>query len=918
MYERLAAPQASRGCLDPVTLNAIDQACRQLTPLPQLDDQSKQPSEELRDLTRNSLQEADERLAERLWQGEDVDQLVRARAWVVEQLLLMVWHRSVVNLEDMCLVAVGGFGRGVLHPHSDVDLLILRSDDQLEEHSNAALENFIQLLWDAGFYLGHSVRTVSQCVEESLADVSTVTTLIESRLLDGPVELYEQLQSALSPEQMWPADQFFEAKFAEQQQRHARFHDTAYNLEPNIKEGPGGLRDIQMIAWVARRHFGANTLHGLVEYNFLTESEYSDLVSNQRWLWRVRYALHLLAGRAEDRLLFDYQSEVAQRLGFTDQQNNLAVEQFMQSYYRAVMRLERLNERLLQLFSEELLFDIDEPVQAIGEEFQISHGFLAARDDAVFLRRPAALMEMFLLLAEHENLRGVTASTVRLVVDNLYLVDDAFRQDDDVKAAFLALLRQAEGVYTQLQRMNRYGLLAALIPVFGHIVGRMQYDLFHVYTVDQHTLFVVRNLRRFAYGTYRDRFPNCQAVFRRIERPELLYLAAIFHDIAKGRGGDHSELGAEDARVFCSGLDLDSADVDLIVWLVRQHLLMSRTAQRKDLTDPATIQEFAGIVGTTRYLNYLYLLTVADIAATSPQLWNSWKNGLLWDLYMQCGAALRRGLENPIKRAMAIRETRSRVLSRLLRRGLDAEAIRELWKTLPEHAFLRLSADQLQWTSQVLLADEHQNQNGQHQNGQNRGGQGQVLIVVRGVQPHGVSELLVSVPDHDGLFADITSVLDEMGMNVMAARILTTSDGRSFDLFKLMDHRDHVLSQQDAAELVMRLKQTAMTEDSRPLLQRPLPRRLRHFATDTRISFVDDTEQGGTTMEIECNDIPGLLSRVAAAMSQQGVQVHDARIATFGERVEDTFLVSDMHGGPLDPALRQSLETSIKQFLEGE
>jgi len=904
-YERLAAPQASRGCLDPATLKAVDLACRQVDRPAESAASPRESRDELRELIRESLQRADKRLADRLWAGEDVVQLVRARAWVVEQLLLLAWHRTISRLDEICLLAVGGFGRGELHPHSDVDLLILLDEAAEENLPKEALESFIQLLWDAGFYLGHSVRTINQCKDEAAADVATATSLMEARLLDGPYELFSRMQDELAVEKMWPAGKFFEAKFKEQQQRHARYHETAYNLEPNIKEGPGGLRDIQMIAWVAKRHFGAQTLHGLVEHGFLTETEYTDLVNDQRFLWRVRYALHLLSGRAEDRLLFDYQRQVAERFGFTDRDATLAVEQFMQRYYRTVMQLERLNERLLQLFQEELLYDDDRPAQPLGEEFQVVHGFLAVRDDAVFLRRPPALIEMFQLLAQNEELRGVAASTIRLVRDHLYLVDDEFRKDETVNAAFLELLRQPQGVYTQLQRMNRYGLLAEFIPAFGHIVGRMQYDLFHVYTVDQHTLFVVRNLRRFAYGKYRDRFPHCQSVFQRIERPELLYLAALFHDIAKGRGGDHSELGAVDAREFCSRLNLDSQDVEMIVWLVQQHLLMSRTAQRKDLTDPATIQKFAARVENTRYLDYLYLLTVADIAGTSPQLWNSWKNGLLWDLYLQTGAALRRGLENPLRSATAIRETRSSALSHLLRRNLPPAAIRRLWNTLPEHAFLRLTADQLEWCTDVILQGEEDHATDVH-------------IAVRAVQPHGVSELLVSVPDHDGLFASITSVLDEMGMNVLAARIITTEDERSFDLFQVMDQLDHVISEPDAAELIARLKIAATSETVRPQVKRAIPRRLRHFVSDPQIRFEHDPKQAGTILEIECNDRPGLLSRIAAAMVMESVQVHDARIATFGERVEDIFVVSDSQGRDLEPAAQESLSKAIKKcLLEG-
>jgi len=459
-------------------------------------------------------------------------------------------------------------------------------------------------------------------------------------------------------------------------------------------------------------------------------------------------------------------------------------------------------------------------------------------------------------------------------------------------------LRQSEGIYTQLKRMNRYGLLAAYIPAFGNIVGRMQYDLFHVYTVDQHTLFVVRNLRRFAYGTYKERYPHAREVFKRITKPELLYLAAIFHDIAKGRGGDHSELGEVEAEKFCQKMAIEPSERKMVAWLVRQHLLMSETAQRKDLSDPENIQIFAEAVGNTRYLDHLYLLTVADIAGTSPKLWNNWKNKLLWELYLACGDALRRGLENPIKRATRIRETRSAALSRLLRRGIDPDAISRLWETLPEYAFWRLSPDQLVWTTETVVSESGLEQ----------------YISVRPVQPHGVSELLVGVPDHDGLFAAITSVLDEMGLDVMSARVLTTNDNRSYDLFQLMDQHGDIINEVDAAELVARLQKATRDEGPRAPVQRKLSRQLKHFTSAPVIRFRPD--KSGTVLRVDCNDQPGLLSRLAAAIYQQGVQVHNARIATFGEKVEDTFLISDPDHQPLTESAQEALAEAIRQHLE--
>jgi len=897
MLGRLAAPPESRGCLD---LAAIDRMAAEDGVIALDRPETAAHIAALRDFLRTAAVKADARLAEHFWAGEDVVQLVHARAWFVEQLLLLAWKKLVPYLDGVSLVAVGGYGRGELHPFSDIDLLILLADDLDDRLPKAEIEAFVQLLWDAGFYLGHSVRTAAECAEDAAADVVTTTTFMESRLLAGSRELLGTMLEATSPERIWSGKAFFEAKFEEQQQRHARYHETAYNLEPNIKEGPGGLRDIQMISWVTRRHFGARTLHGLVEHEFINEREHRDLVGGQRSLWRIRYALHLLAGRAEDRLLFDFQRQIAERFGFTDTETTLAVEQFMQLYYRTVMRLERLNESLLQRFQEELATDREPTPRRLGDDFQVRNGYLEPAADTLFVMRPAALMELFVLLARDEGLRGVTAATIRSIREHLYLVDDAFRESEEVNGYFLDLLRQSEGVYTQLQRMNRYGLLAAYIPVFGTIVGRMQYDLFHVYTVDQHTLFVVRNLRRFAYGKYRERFPHARHVFKRIAKPELLYLAAIFHDVAKGRGGDHSELGAIDAEAFCARLDIEPTERDMVVWLVRYHLLMSQTAQRKDLSDPVNIQRFAEQVGNTRYLDHLYLLTVADIAGTSPKLWNNWKNKLLWDLYLAAGDALRRGLENPIKRATRIRETRAAALSRLLRRAVDPERVNALWETLPEHAFWRLSPDQLEWTTETVL---QQPAAGQH-------------IALRGVQPHGVSELLVCVPDHDGLFAAITSVLDEMALDVMSARVLTTRDGRSYDLFQLMDQHGDVINDVDAEELVTRLRAATSEERPRAPVRRKMPRRLRHFTSAPEVRFSDDPDESGTVLHLRCNDQPGLLSRVAAAIYQQNVQVHNARIATFGERVEDTFLVSDCDHRPLTSEAMAALDASIRTHLE--
>ena len=609
----LIKPAAAEGCLDADELAAYS---------------GQRSNPELIQLLKSALVEADQCLTEKFHNNEDVNQLVKARAWVVDQLVLHAWHSLMPADEDISLVAVGGFGRGELHPHSDVDLLILLGKESPGDELRAAIEAFVTLLWDAGLYLAHSVRTVEVCVSESKKDIVTATSLMESRLLSGERHMLEEMLDATSVDQVWSAAEFFDAKFAEQQNRHEQYHGTAYNLEPNIKEGPGGLRDIQMIGWVAKRHFSTQSLHTLVARGFLTESELQDLKDGRTFLWEIRFALHLLAGRGEDRLLFEYQRKIADHFFIGDSsdsndggQSNIVVEEFMQRYYRTVMRLERLNEMLLQLFREELLLNNNVSSKDLGDDFQVTRGYLEVSDQDLFEHKPVAMMELFVLLAKNEEILGVRATTIRLIRDNLHLIDNNFREDQQARQYFFELFCQPSGVYSQLQRMNRYGFLAAFIPAFGNIVGRMQFDLFHVYTVDQHILFVVRNLRRFAYGKYRTEFAHAAGIYQQIDNPEFLYLAALFHDIAKGREGDHSTLGAEDAREFCRQMPMSEENGELVAWLVEQHLVMSQTAQRRDISDPETIKGFCEIVKTQTRLDYLYLMTIADIAATSSKLW---------------------------------------------------------------------------------------------------------------------------------------------------------------------------------------------------------------------------------------------------------------------------------------------------------
>ncbi len=884
MNERLGAVAATRRCLDLAALANLP------ADVPELARALKEHREQ-----------ADQELKDGFAAGTPIRELVHARAWVVEQLVLGAWRRLVTVDTELELCAVGGFARGELHPQSDVDLLVLYSQtgERPDEKLAGLLEAFVQVLWDAGLKPGHSVRTVSQCVEEAAADVSVATNLMETRLLAGGGRLLAAMRSATQAPALWPAAEFFAAKCAEQQERHEQFEDTIYNLEPNIKEGPGGLRDLQMISWVTRRQFGTATLYGLVERGFLSEQELSDLVVNRDFLWSLRWALHELAGRAEERLLFEHQRRLAERFGFdVSGAGNAAVEQFMQRYYRSAMQLARLNERLLQSFDEELLSGRQHlPSAEIDEHFQVLHGYLELTDPHAFVEHPELLMRMFLVLAEHPEIRGVRAATIRLVREHLYLIDKAYRENPDILRMFLTLLRSPRLVYSQLARMNRYGVLGALLPAYAEITGRMQFDLFHVYTVDQHTLFVIRNLRRFTYGKYPDLFGHAIAVMQRIERPEVLYLAALFHDIAKGRGGDHSELGAEDARAFVERLDLSAEDRDLVVWLVREHLLMSRTSQREDISDPLVVNRFAERVGSQRQLNHLLVLTTADIAATSPKLWNSWKDSLLWELYRATGEALARGPDERMDRQASVEETRREAQALLADQGLTAEDVSVLWQALPERAFLRLDADQLAWATAAVQAAHRL-----------------PLVVCRHLPDKGISELFVHAEDFAGLFAVVARELDRMQLDVLAARVVTSEDGKSWDVFQVMDNHGEPLNPSDAARLSHVLGEQLAAKTARSLPARPVPRRLQPFMGRAEIRMQPAGDL--TSLEIAATDRPGLLSAMAEALVAQGIRLMDARVATFGQRVEDVFLVVDADGRALDEDACQRLEAELRRRLD--
>lgn len=846
-------------------------------------------------------QDARERLAQALAEraarfdaGEAVATLLLARSDAVDAVVAQAWSRACADLGRWHLFATGGYGRRELFPYSDIDLLVLAEEvpDALRE---AALSRFFALLWDARLKTGHAVRTPAQCRAAAAGEITAVTAMMDARMLCGEPAAVAMLDAAIAPENVWSPAEYFAGKRDEQRQRHARFNDTSNNLEPNIKDGPGGLRDLQTLRWLAQRVLGARDLAALVPLGQLGVDENAALEREWRALARIRFALHLVAGRAEERLLFDHQRALAERLGFVDERrDNLAVEQLMQGFFRSAAIVLRINERLLQRFEEQ----IEGPVAAVA----LAPGFVSLRGYLAFAQAGAPTAEQCLALfaawAQHPQLRGLHSESARQLAEALPRFPAYMVAAPELRARFMALLRRFDAVAT-LTRMARLGVLARYLPGFAQVSGRMQYDLFHVFTVDQHTLAVLRNMQGFASGAPDGRFASAHEVWPRLRKPELLLLAGLFHDIAKGRGGSHAELGAQDALDFCVAHGLPQADADLVAWLVREHLTMSVTGQKQDIADPEVVNRFAARVADRERLDYLYLLTCADIAGTSPKLWNAWKDRLFADLHAATRFALRRGLEHPVHAAERIAETRETALALLREQGVDEVVVRRVWQALREEVFLRYRPAQIAWHTAELVAHREQ---------------GDDLVAVRTSGQGDWMEVFVHARDRDGVFAAVVATLDRLGLGVLQARALPTRDGRAYDSFQVLPPQSgRVPVSEDVAKA---LRAALLAPDKVKPTRRALPRTLRHFAVAPRVEFVDAGTL--TRMTLVASDRPGLLAAVAQVLRDARLRVHDARIATFGERAEDFFVLSDAGNRALDEPTQHALREALIVRIDGD
>ncbi|MDE1310401.1 bifunctional uridylyltransferase/uridylyl-removing protein GlnD [Vibrio aestuarianus] len=831
-----------------------------------------------------------------------VNDLVLGRSEYMDQLLYRLWEYFEFNqLTDISLVAVGGYGRGELHPLSDIDILVV-SKTTLPAELGLKISEFITLLWDLRLEVGHAVRTVKECADIGREDLTVATNLQEARLLCGSNDTFHHLKMQIHSESFWPSETFYRAKIQEQRDRHARYHDTTYNLEPDIKSTPGGLRDIHTLSWVARRHFGATSLLEMSRFGFLTDAEYRELVECQDFLWRVRFALHIELKRYDNRLTFAHQAQVAEHLGFSGE-GNRGVEMMMKEFYRTLRRVAELNKMLLRLFDQAILNNGEEiPAVILDDDFQRRGNLIEARKPALFQARPETILDMFIHIANDSTIESVAPATMRQLRTARRRLNKFLHTIPEARETFMALVRHPNALHRAFSLMHKLGVLAAYLPQWSQIVGQMQFDLFHVYTVDEHSIRLLKHINTFNHAQNHDKHPICCEVYPRLQKKELLILAAIFHDIGKGRGGDHSEIGATEAYNFCIEHGLSKPEAKLVAWLVLNHLLMSVTAQRRDIYDPDVITEFAKKVRDEEYLEHLVCLTVADICATNPELWNSWKRTLLAELFHSTQRALRRGLENPVDVRDRIRHNQQLASALLRKEGFNAREIEVLWQRFKADYFLRHTHKQIAWHCTHLLRHEDSSQ---------------PLILLSKKATRGGTEVFVYTKDQPAVFATVVAELDRRNLSVHDAQIMSSKDGYVLDTFMVLDHNGEAIDENHHDFVIENLLNGLKAGWQDKLKLRRTPRNLQHFKVKTRVDFLPTKSNKRTLMEFVALDTPGLLATVGRTFTNLDIHLHGAKITTIGERAEDLFILTSSQGGKLSEEEELSLrETLIKNVSE--
>lgn len=887
----------------------------QITPLPDLSQQTQANLGVPAWLTQVN-QEIDHALSK----GISIRQLVTARATAIDELLIALFNLYQLDETDLTLFATGGYGRGELSLHSDVDILLL-SPGTIDEKVGEQLNQFVAKLWDIGIEPALAVRTIEESIEVTKGDHTIASTILEARYLVGNEALKFAPKNIL--EKTWSQVDFYNAKMAEAKQRYLQNNSTEYNLEPDIKNAPGGLRDIHVIGWVSKRYFRVSKLYDLVQQDFLTEREFDELQQSEDFLWTIRHHLHTLNGRNENKLLFDYQREIAKLMGYEDtpeihdSHGNAAIENFMRDYYRCAMHISTLSEMLTahyyELVIEPNLSDDKKPKKVplnalfnqIGNQIAIAH-------HRVFAQHPDAILQMFLLMGQH-GIKNVRTRTLRALKIAARGIGQAYRDNPKNKQLFLDNIKEQNYLYHRLRTMKRYGVLGHYIPEFGRVTGLMQFDLFHRYTVDAHTLFVVRILHRFTDDKYQSDYNLVNSIYQRIDRKDILVLAAIFHDIAKGRGGDHSKLGEVEAIEFCLHHGMNEADANLVGWLTRQHLLMSSTAQKKDISDPEVVSEFAEIIGNVTHLNHLYVLTVADMNATNSQIWNSWRASLMKQLYTYTRRMLKADIDTPTNRDDMITVNREKATQLMIKQNskMNQQEVITLWDELGDEYFLREIPEDILWHTQEILNHPPI--------GKASDKDSEPLVSLREHRDIALDavQVFVYTQDQENLFAVTMAVFDQMDFDVLDARIITGTRDFALDSYIILDRQGTLLTDPERQDELKNRLITAFKSPTKPKFsQKRIPRRLKNFSVPTKVRFDENALQNQHMMSLITLDRPSLLAQVGQIFLEQGIEVHSARITTLGEKAEDTFYISDKNDMELSNDKLQLLKSALIDALD--
>ncbi len=835
----------------------------------------------------------------------EINDFLYARSNIIDKALAETWQDlGLSNYKELALFAVGGYGRKELFPHSDIDLLLL-SKETLDNSQKKLIELFISSLWDLGLEIGHSVRNLNETKYFAKDDIRNMTNLLESRFLIGDKKMKIVLNKVINQKGLWGGNTFFKTKLKEQEERHNKFNNTEYNLEPDIKSSPGGLRDIHIIDWLLFNYSRTPIASKVKIKKVLTKQEKEELTKNKYWLSTIRYFLHSQAKREEDRLLFEFQLNIARILFPHVKEINSAAERLMHRYYRAALNISEINSTVIQSLKEQTnIIQRQRKTYPLNKNFLVKDKLIELRKGQSFKRNPSLMLAIFVMLCQNPLLKGISSETLRKLKKHRNLINVDFRKKKKNIDLFMELIKSKRLMVTQLERMKQLGVLGRYLPEFGRVTGQMQYDLFHIYTVDAHSLQVLRNMRRLHLGTSKDLFPLASEIIQNLPKLELLYIAGLYHDIGKGRGKDHSALGAKTARRFCKLHRFNKEDTSLIEWLVINHLKMSITSQKEDLGDIEVIKNFSDLVGDPIKLDYLYCLTVADISATNPTLWNTWNSSLLRELYFKTMSVLKKEDDFIEKKSRSlVKKEALKILNKKFH--IHEKEVINLWQNFYPGYFDAFSAEELAVHTYLILSNDKHSTTVEmiHQNHSSS------------------SELLIFTEDRPNVFATIINKIDKENINILEARLFGTKDGKCLDLIKISDLEGNFLKENHEVleKITISLSKELAKQDLKPkFVKKRIPKKFQNFQRKTSIKIKHDMKNRWTQIDLETADRPGILYAVSKVFKDHNASIKKARITTYGEKAEDRFCITSAEETPfLKRKELDDLIHNLKTSLDG-